>query len=115
MSSHLVWSIIRNNNAFLVKKRNISKPFSTVSHWAKSSRARLSHGLLSGAQQLDEPQLVPLQWAGSQENAVHCRWARQKGLYANVQKGKETGKDLPDFVMRLRHSRLSLKNDGGLV
>ncbi|ENN76060.1 60S ribosomal protein L28 [Dendroctonus ponderosae] len=29
MSSHLVWSIIRNNNAFLVKKRNISKPFST--------------------------------------------------------------------------------------
>ncbi|CAH1999443.1 unnamed protein product [Acanthoscelides obtectus] len=29
MSSHLVWSIIRNNNAFLLKKRNISKPFST--------------------------------------------------------------------------------------
>lgn len=29
MSTHLVWSIIRNNNAFLLKKRNISKPFST--------------------------------------------------------------------------------------
>ncbi|KAJ8940849.1 hypothetical protein NQ314_010552 [Rhamnusium bicolor] len=29
MSSHLVWGIIRNNNAFLMKKRNISKPFST--------------------------------------------------------------------------------------
>ncbi|XP_065162646.1 large ribosomal subunit protein eL28 [Atheta coriaria] len=29
MSSHLVWSIIRNNNAFLSKKRNIDKPFST--------------------------------------------------------------------------------------
>ncbi|XP_060535461.1 large ribosomal subunit protein eL28 [Cylas formicarius] len=29
MSAHLVWSIIRNNNAFLLKKRNISKPFST--------------------------------------------------------------------------------------
>nr|CAJ17402.1 ribosomal protein L28e [Eucinetus sp. APV-2005] len=29
MPSHLVWSIIRNNNAFLLKKRNISKPFST--------------------------------------------------------------------------------------
>ncbi|XP_022905714.1 large ribosomal subunit protein eL28 [Onthophagus taurus] len=29
MSSHLVWSIIRNNNAFLLKKRNIDKPFST--------------------------------------------------------------------------------------
>lgn len=29
MSSHLVWSIIRNNNAFLLKKRNINKPFST--------------------------------------------------------------------------------------
>jgi len=29
MSSHLVWSIIRNNNAYLLKKRNISKPFST--------------------------------------------------------------------------------------
>ncbi|XP_030760875.1 60S ribosomal protein L28 [Sitophilus oryzae] len=32
MSSHLVWSIIRNNNAFLLKKRNISKPFSTESN-----------------------------------------------------------------------------------
>ncbi|KAF2899365.1 hypothetical protein ILUMI_06808 [Ignelater luminosus] len=29
MSAHLVWSIIRNNNAFLAKKRNIDKPFST--------------------------------------------------------------------------------------
>jgi len=32
MSSHLVWGIIRNNNAFLLKKRNISKPFSTESN-----------------------------------------------------------------------------------
>ncbi|GJQ71184.1 structural constituent of ribosome [Trypoxylus dichotomus] len=32
MSSHLVWSIIRNNNAFLLKKRNINKPFSTESN-----------------------------------------------------------------------------------
>lgn len=31
MSAHLSWMIIRNNNAFLLKKRNISKPFSTVS------------------------------------------------------------------------------------
>ncbi|XP_017773789.1 PREDICTED: 60S ribosomal protein L28 [Nicrophorus vespilloides] len=29
MSTHLVWSIIRNNNAFLIKKRNITKPFSS--------------------------------------------------------------------------------------
>nr|CAJ17401.1 ribosomal protein L28e [Carabus granulatus] len=29
MSAHLSWMIIRNNNAFLLKKRNISKPFST--------------------------------------------------------------------------------------
>lgn len=29
MSSHLNWMIIRNNNAFLLKKRNIKKPFST--------------------------------------------------------------------------------------
>ncbi|CAB0006176.1 unnamed protein product, partial [Nesidiocoris tenuis] len=29
MSSHLSWMIIRNTNAYLVKKRNISKPFST--------------------------------------------------------------------------------------
>ncbi|XP_011501771.1 PREDICTED: 60S ribosomal protein L28 [Ceratosolen solmsi marchali] len=29
MSSHLNWMIVRNNNAFLLKKRNISKPFST--------------------------------------------------------------------------------------
>ncbi|XP_046627780.1 60S ribosomal protein L28 isoform X3 [Neodiprion virginianus] len=32
MSSHLNWMIIRNNNAFLLKKRNISKPFSTESN-----------------------------------------------------------------------------------
>lgn len=30
MSSHLNWMIIRDNNAFLLKKRNIKKPFSTV-------------------------------------------------------------------------------------
>ncbi|XP_014227008.1 60S ribosomal protein L28 [Trichogramma pretiosum] len=29
MSAHLNWMIIRNNNAFLLKKRNINKPFST--------------------------------------------------------------------------------------
>ncbi|GLV33641.1 Actin-related protein 3 [Carabus blaptoides fortunei] len=29
MSAHLSWMILRNNNAFLLKKRNISKPFST--------------------------------------------------------------------------------------
>ncbi|XP_023710420.1 60S ribosomal protein L28 isoform X2 [Cryptotermes secundus] len=29
MSSHLTWMIIRNNNAYLLKKRNIKKPFST--------------------------------------------------------------------------------------
>lgn len=28
MSSHLNWMIIRNNNAFIVKKRDIKKPFS---------------------------------------------------------------------------------------
>ncbi|BES98799.1 ribosomal protein L28 [Nesidiocoris tenuis] len=32
MSSHLSWMIIRNTNAYLVKKRNISKPFSTEPH-----------------------------------------------------------------------------------
>ncbi|KAF3426265.1 hypothetical protein E2986_07251 [Frieseomelitta varia] len=32
MSSHLNWMIIRNNNAFLLKKRNINKPFSTESN-----------------------------------------------------------------------------------
>lgn len=30
-SSHLNWLIIRNNNAFLLKKRDVKKPFSTVS------------------------------------------------------------------------------------
>jgi large subunit ribosomal protein L28e len=29
MSSHLTWMIVRNNNAYLLKKRNIKKPFST--------------------------------------------------------------------------------------
>jgi large subunit ribosomal protein L28e len=29
MSAHLTWMIIRNNNSYLVKKRNIKKPFST--------------------------------------------------------------------------------------
>ncbi|KAH8302198.1 hypothetical protein KR044_003949 [Drosophila immigrans] len=28
-SSHLNWLIIRNNNAFLLKKRDVKKPFST--------------------------------------------------------------------------------------
>lgn len=37
MSSHLIWSIIRNNNANLLKKRNISKPFSTVSNLSTQS------------------------------------------------------------------------------
>uniref|UniRef100_A0A1D1YW98 60S ribosomal protein L28 n=1 Tax=Anthurium amnicola TaxID=1678845 RepID=A0A1D1YW98_9ARAE len=31
MTSHLSWMIIRNNNAFLLKKRNVDKPFSTES------------------------------------------------------------------------------------
>lgn len=30
-SSHLSWLIVRNHNAFLLKQRNIPKPFSTVS------------------------------------------------------------------------------------
>jgi len=29
MSAHLTWLIVRNNNAYLLKKRNIKKPFST--------------------------------------------------------------------------------------
>ena len=29
MSAHLTWMIIRNNNAYMMKKRNIRKPFST--------------------------------------------------------------------------------------
>ncbi|XP_069671474.1 large ribosomal subunit protein eL28 [Periplaneta americana] len=29
MSAHLTWMIVRNNNAYLLKKRNIKKPFST--------------------------------------------------------------------------------------
>ncbi|GFG38015.1 hypothetical protein Cfor_02314 [Coptotermes formosanus] len=29
MSAHLTWMIIRNNNAYLLKKRTIKKPFST--------------------------------------------------------------------------------------
>ncbi|XP_026470920.1 60S ribosomal protein L28 [Ctenocephalides felis] len=29
MSAHLSWMIVRNNNAFLKKKRNINKPFSS--------------------------------------------------------------------------------------
>jgi len=32
MSAHLTWLIIRNNNAYLLKKRNIKKPFSTESN-----------------------------------------------------------------------------------
>jgi len=32
-SSHLNWLIIRNNNAFLLKKRDVKKPFSTVSKY----------------------------------------------------------------------------------
>uniref|UniRef100_A0A1L8E963 Large ribosomal subunit protein eL28 n=1 Tax=Haematobia irritans TaxID=7368 RepID=A0A1L8E963_HAEIR len=31
-SSHLNWLIIRNNNAFLLKKRDIKKPFSTEAY-----------------------------------------------------------------------------------
>jgi large subunit ribosomal protein L28e len=29
MSAHLIWMIMRNNNAYLLKKSNIKKPFST--------------------------------------------------------------------------------------
>ncbi|XP_039286513.1 60S ribosomal protein L28-like [Nilaparvata lugens] len=29
MSAHLTWMIIRGNNSYLLKKRNINKPFST--------------------------------------------------------------------------------------
>nr|BAN20254.1 ribosomal protein L28 [Riptortus pedestris] len=32
MSAHLSWMIIRNNNAYLSKKRNIKKHFSTEPH-----------------------------------------------------------------------------------
>ena len=31
-SSHLNWLIIRNNNSFLLKKRDVKKPFSTESN-----------------------------------------------------------------------------------
>lgn len=30
-SSHLNWLIVRDQNAFLIKRRNIKKPFSKVS------------------------------------------------------------------------------------
>jgi len=38
-SSHLNWLIIRNNNAFLLKKRDVKKPFSTVSKYGNKQRA----------------------------------------------------------------------------
>ncbi|KAJ8953369.1 hypothetical protein NQ318_023486 [Aromia moschata] len=46
MSSHLVWGIIRNNNAFLLKKRNISKPFSTESNNLTNVNSYRYNGLI---------------------------------------------------------------------
>lgn len=40
-SPDLNWLIVRNNNAYLLKKRNIKKPFSTVSSIIVSSTAHL--------------------------------------------------------------------------
>nr|AEL28889.1 ribosomal protein L28 [Heliconius melpomene cythera] len=46
MSSHLNWMIIRNNNAFLVKKRNIKKPFSKEPNNVTNLNAFRYNGLI---------------------------------------------------------------------
>ncbi|CAH2088015.1 unnamed protein product [Euphydryas editha] len=46
MSSHLNWMIIRNNNAFLVKKRNIKKPFSKEPNNVTNLNAYRYNGLI---------------------------------------------------------------------
>ncbi|KAF5280568.1 hypothetical protein FQR65_LT00319 [Abscondita terminalis] len=45
-SSHLIWGIIRNNNAFLIKKRNISKPFSSEPYNLTNLNAFKYNGLV---------------------------------------------------------------------
>ncbi|KAF5296548.1 hypothetical protein FQA39_LY12466 [Lamprigera yunnana] len=45
-SSHLIWGIIRNNNAFLIKKRNISKPFSSEPYNLTNLSAYKYNGLV---------------------------------------------------------------------
>ncbi|KYQ57729.1 60S ribosomal protein L28 [Trachymyrmex zeteki] len=51
MSSHLNWMIIRDNNAFLLKKRNINKPFSTEAN----NLTNLSSYRYSGLVHLNKP------------------------------------------------------------
>ncbi|XKL59700.1 hypothetical protein PGB90_000716 [Kerria lacca] len=46
MSSDLYWMIIRNNNAYLLKKRDIKKPFSTESGNLKNVASFRYNGLI---------------------------------------------------------------------
>ncbi|EDW58289.1 large ribosomal subunit protein eL28 [Drosophila virilis] len=69
-SSHLNWLIIRNNNAFLLKKRDVKKPFSTE----PSNLANVSSFRYSGIVHKKTLGVVPA--------------ADKKGFTAVLKKGK---------------------------
>merc|ERR1711915_527574 len=45
MSADLCWAIVRNNHSFLLKKRNVKKPFSTEANNLKNVNSPRYNGL----------------------------------------------------------------------
>ncbi|CAH4034968.1 60S ribosomal protein L28 [Pieris brassicae] len=84
MSAHLNWMIIRNNNAFLVKKRNIKKPFSKEPNNVTNLNAFKYNGL------------IHKKAVGVVENENPSR----KGFTVVYKKAKATNKPVKNLVRR---------------
>ncbi|XP_047507843.1 60S ribosomal protein L28 [Pieris napi] len=84
MSAHLNWMIIRNNNAFLVKKRNIKKPFSKEPNNVTNLNAFRYNGL------------IHKKAVGVVENENPSR----KGFTVVYKKAKATNKPVKNLVRR---------------
>ncbi|SPP77531.1 60S ribosomal protein L28 [Drosophila guanche] len=96
-SSHLNWLIIRNNNAFLLKKRDVNKPFSTE----PNNLASVSSYRYSGIVHKKTLGVVPA--------------ADKKGFTAVLKKGKYAQRPAKntvrvDFKAGPRRSLKKLKN-----
>ncbi|KAH8350084.1 hypothetical protein KR084_012876 [Drosophila pseudotakahashii] len=96
-SSHLNWLIIRNNNAFLLKKRDVKKPFSTE----PNNLASVSAYRYSGIVHKKTVGVVPA--------------ADKKGFTAVLKKGKYAQRPAKntvrvDFKAGPRRSLKKLKN-----
>ncbi|CAK1542663.1 unnamed protein product [Leptosia nina] len=84
MSAHLNWMIIRNNNAFLVKKRNIKKPFSKEPNNVTNLNAFRYNGL------------IHKKTVGVVENENPSR----KGFTVVYKKAKATNKPAKNLIKR---------------